>query len=94
MGQILYVGKAKPLINRLYSHYKESFQEVPGDTKDKRWYRFFNLYQEEFEVYWCELEDEHCRQIVEKMLDVVLKPTFNWGNQSISSGKTSTNFTI
>ncbi|WCN36479.1 GIY-YIG nuclease family protein [Aneurinibacillus uraniidurans] len=93
MGQILYVGKAKPLINRLYSHYKESFQEVLGDTKDKRWHRFFYLYQGELEVYWCELEDEHCRQIVEKMLDVVLKPIFNWENQSISLGKTSTTFT-
>lgn len=39
--EILYIGKGKPLKNRLYSHYLESFQPVPGDTKDQRWHRFF-----------------------------------------------------
>jgi hypothetical protein len=35
-GQVLYVGKGKPLKSRLWSDYLENFQTVKGDTKDNR----------------------------------------------------------
>jgi len=44
-GKIIYVGKGKPLYNRLKNHYRSSFEEVPGDTKDKIWHRFFKKYR-------------------------------------------------
>jgi len=76
-GEILYIGKGKPLKNRLYSHYLESFQPVRGDTKDQRWHKFFLKHQGLLDVYWLELEGEKDRQIIEKMLDYLLKPLFN-----------------
>jgi hypothetical protein len=72
----LYIGKGKPISGRLVSHYRESFQEVPGDTKDKKWHRFFSKQQGNLHVYWKELEGEENRKIVESMLDYVLKPAF------------------
>ncbi|CAG9606882.1 GIY-YIG nuclease family protein [Pseudoneobacillus rhizosphaerae] len=75
-GEILYIGKGKPLKNRLYSHFLESFQPVKGDTKDQRWHPFFLKHQGEHDVYWIELETEKDRQIIEKMLEYVLNPLF------------------
>ena len=76
-GEILYIGKGKPLKNRLISHYIESFQPVSGDTKDQRWHKFFSQHQGIMEVWWIELEGEKERQIIEKMLDNLLKPLFS-----------------
>jgi hypothetical protein len=73
---VLYIGKAKPLRIRLLSHYRESFEEVPGDTKDKRWHRFFSSKQGKLKVFWIEVEGEESRRIVEQMLDFVIKPKF------------------
>ncbi|WEG11099.1 hypothetical protein PU629_13055 [Pullulanibacillus sp. KACC 23026] len=50
--EILYIGKGKPLKKRLYSHYLETFQPVPGDTKDQRWHQFFIKNQGELDVFW------------------------------------------
>lgn len=75
-GGILYVGNAKPLKGRIWSHYLESFQTVRGDTKDNRWHRFFSSHQGKVTVYWMELEDEPIRQIVEQTLALGLKPAF------------------
>jgi hypothetical protein len=75
-GEILCIGKGKPLKNRLYSHFLESFQPVKGDTKDQRWHPFFLKHQGELDVYWIELETEKDRQIIEKMLEYVLNPLF------------------
>ncbi|MCL6599818.1 MAG: hypothetical protein K6T81_13945 [Alicyclobacillus macrosporangiidus] len=75
-GTVLYIGKAKPLKNRLWSHYLESFQTVKGDTKDNRWHRFFSSYQGRLIVHWLELEDEDIRQLVEHMLTIQLAPAF------------------
>lgn len=75
-GEVLYIGKAKPLKGRLQSHYRESFEEVPGDTKDKRWHRFFLTHQGKLLVYWREVEDEGARAIIEKMLTYVSPPLF------------------
>jgi hypothetical protein len=41
----LYVGKGKPLVNRMKSHYREAYEKVPGDTKTHRWHRFFSQEQ-------------------------------------------------
>lgn len=67
-GDIIYIGKGKPIASRLISHYVESFQPVRGDTKDKKWHRFFKSYQGELTVYWKELEEDHDRRIVEAIL--------------------------
>ncbi|MCC5910862.1 MAG: hypothetical protein JJT76_10540 [Clostridiaceae bacterium] len=75
--KILYVGKGKPIINRVISHYRESFKPVSGDTKDKRWHRFFKTNSGTVRVYWKELEGESERKVVEKMLDIILNPKFN-----------------
>jgi len=75
-GTIMYVGKGKPLFDRIKNHYVSSYQEVPGDTKDKRWHRFFLSHQGKIRIYWKELEDEETRQVVEKMLGYVLSPIF------------------
>lgn len=75
-GEILYIGKGKPLWNRLWSHYLESFQSVSGDTKNQRWHRFFSSHQGRLLVRWIELEDEALRQIVEQILTVQFRPSF------------------
>ena len=75
-GTVLYVGKAKPLKNRMWSHYLESFQTVKGGTKDNRWHRFFSSHQGTVIVYWAEIEDEEVRKILERMLTLELMPLF------------------
>lgn len=75
-GQVVYVGKGKPLKNRLWSHYLESFQVVKGDTKNNRWHRFFSSHQGELIVHWIELEDEDNRKMIEQMLTMQLNPAF------------------
>lgn len=72
----LYIGKAKLLFDRIKSHYIESFEPVPGDTKDMRWHRFFAGNQGDVLVYWKEFESEEERQIVELLLTKILKPFF------------------
>jgi len=75
-GIILYVGKGKSLFDRIKNHYISSYQEVSGDTKNKKWHRFFSSNQGKLRIYWKELEDEKTRQVIEKMLDYILEPTF------------------
>lgn len=75
-GAVLYVGKAKPLKSRIWSHYLESFQPVKGDTRDNRWHRFFSSHQGPVTVYWAEIGDEDIRQITERMLTLELTPLF------------------
>lgn len=77
-GIVLYIGKAKQLRNRLHSHYRESYETVPGDTKDHRWHRFFLEHQGELNVYWIEIEDEESRRIIEQMVDYIVNPSFNF----------------
>ena len=76
-GDVLYIGKGKPLKNRLFSHYLESFQPVKGDSKDQRWHKFFQKHQGTVDVFWLELETEKERQLIEKMLDYLLDPLFS-----------------
>ncbi|MBU3918873.1 hypothetical protein KKC63_03140 [Patescibacteria group bacterium] len=76
-GIILYVDKGQPLFNRIRNHYISSYQEVSGDTNNKRWHRFFSSHQGKLRIYWKEMEGEETRQVIEKMLDYALKPQFN-----------------
>ncbi len=76
--KIIYIGKASSLFGRIKNHYVSSYQEVKGDTKDKRFHRFFSFNSGKLKVYWKKQEDEKIRQIIEKMLDHTLNPTFNF----------------
>lgn len=78
-GDVVYVGKGNPLRYRLFSHYRESFEEVPGDTKTKRWHKFFSQkkYSGEVDIFWKEVVDEDARKVIEKMLAYVLSPEFD-----------------
>jgi excinuclease UvrABC nuclease subunit len=76
-GKILYVGKGNPLKNRLYSHYRESFEKVPGDTADNLWHKFFSSHKGELMVYWQQVKSEDERKILERMLEYVLNPRFS-----------------
>lgn len=91
-GGVLYIGKGKPLKNRLYSHYLESFQPVKGDTKDQRWHKFFLKHQGVVDVFWLELETEKERQLIEKMLDYLLDPLFSKPVKSLIPSNTNQSF--
>ncbi|PRR84523.1 GIY-YIG nuclease family protein [Clostridium vincentii] len=77
-GDYLYIGKAKPLSNRIRNHYVESYKPIPDNCpKEKsRWDRFFAEYNGEVEIYWREFESEEERQLVEIILTKLLKPVF------------------
>ena len=67
-GEVLYIGKGKPIFNRIKSHYIESYREVGGDTQDKKWHRFFSKYNGPVTAYISEIEREADRKIVEMVL--------------------------
>jgi excinuclease UvrABC nuclease subunit len=74
--EVIYIGKGKPIKNRILSHYDECFKSVRGDTSNQRWHRFFCSNQGELTVCWIKLEDEDNRKIIEQNLTFVLKPKF------------------
>jgi len=73
----IYVGKGKPLFERLKIHYQSCYRPVSGDTSSKRWHRFFSEHCGELTVYWKEVEPETDRQVFEIVLTHVLSPKFN-----------------
>lgn len=77
--KIIYVGKGKPLFNRIKSHYLLAHQKLSGDTKDNLWHKFWyskrNLGR--LKIYWKEQKEERIREIIEKMLHYTLNPTFD-----------------
>ena len=77
-GDFIYIGKDKPLSNRIRNHYVESYKPIPDNCpKEKsRWDRFFAEYNGEVEIYWREFESEEERQLVEIILTKLLKPVF------------------
>ena len=75
-SEIIYIGKGQPIFNRLKSHYREAFRAVSGDTKDKRWHRFFSSNTGKLTIYWIPVEDEATRKILELALHEHFKPTF------------------
>ena len=72
----MYIGKGKPIFNRVKSHYIESYREVGGDTEDNRWHRFFSTYNGPITVYVSEIEREADRKIIEMILQEFHKPVF------------------
>ena len=75
-SELLYVGKGRPIFNRLKSHYRESYEPVPGDTKDQRWHRFFSAHTGDITIYWISVEDETSRKIFELALQAHSQPSF------------------
>jgi hypothetical protein len=76
-GEVLYIGKGKPIFNRIKSHYIESYREVAGDTPDNKWHRFFNRYNGPVIVYVSEIEREADRKIVEMILQETHETVFS-----------------
>jgi len=76
-GEVLYIGKGNPIFNRVKSHYIVSYREVSGDTKDKRWHRFFSKYNGPITVYMFEIEREADRRIVEMILQETHETVFS-----------------
>jgi len=76
-GEILYVGKGKPLSYRIKDHYRKSYYEISEDANFKPWYEFFSSHQGRLKIYWRELKGEQNRTIVEQILDYVLNPKFD-----------------
>lgn len=74
-GDLLYIGKGKPISDRLYSHFIENYKQVSGDRTGK-WHRFFNTHHGILHIYWIELEDESIRKFVEHILTDELQPEF------------------
>jgi hypothetical protein len=76
-GEVLYIGKGKPIFNRVKSHYNESYREVSGDTKTKKWHRFFSKYNGPITVYISEIGREADRKIVEMILQEFHQTVFS-----------------
>jgi hypothetical protein len=76
-GKLLYIGKGKPLLNRLKSHYRESLKQQKEPTRAKRWYDFFSKHSGQITIYWIEVEGESTRMILEILLHKYYKPAFN-----------------
>ncbi|MDP6397175.1 MAG: hypothetical protein QF712_05685 [Candidatus Marinimicrobia bacterium] len=74
---ILYIGKAKSLLDRLFSHYRESFEAVSGDTKTNKWHRFFSKYNGKVKIFWYKVEKEPDRKIFEIMLQEIYRTKFD-----------------
>jgi len=70
-GKLLYVGKAKKLKDRLFSHYRESFYKSKKTDKAYAWYKFFSKYSGPINVYWLPIEGDRQRRIVEEMIELV-----------------------
>jgi len=83
-NRVLYIGKGKPISNRIYSHFRESFEMVSGDTKYNKWHQFFSNKNNigMLKVYCLvldsnnEKESELDRQIIEKIITKVYQPEF------------------
>ena len=68
---LLYVGKAKKLKDRIFSHYREAFYKSKKTDKAYAWYKFFSKYTGTINVYWLPIEGDRQRRIVEEMIELV-----------------------
>jgi len=85
--EIIYIGKGKPIYNRIKSHYRESFQEVSGDTKLKTWHKFFSAYLGNLKLYIIEIKEEKDRKIIELMLQKIYQPSFEDFREKLEKGQ-------
>lgn len=74
-GNILYIGIGK-LVERIDSHFLESFKQVSGDRTGK-WHRFFSSHQGRLKVYWLEIQEREEQLLLESILTYYYKPLFN-----------------
>ncbi|MBT3245186.1 MAG: hypothetical protein HN352_18725 [Bacteroidetes bacterium] len=74
--EYIYIGKGKPIFNRLKSHYRESFKEPRKDGKGGRWNAFFSQYIGELSIYWIPVEEEVDRKTLEIALHETIETTF------------------
>jgi len=66
----VYIGKAKNLYSRIYSHYRESFSGIGV------WQEFFSMYKCELIVLWREIESDRQRRAIEEMIEDVTPSIF------------------
>lgn len=72
----MYIGKGKPLLNRIKSHYNESYRPVGRGDMGGRFQKFFSSNSGLVKVYYKEVDGELNRQIIEAMLKCVCSPMF------------------
>jgi len=75
--KLLYVGKAKKLKDRIFSHYKEAFYIPKEKDKSRAWPDFFAKYAGNLTVYWIEVSVEEERKIGEQMIKYIKQSEFN-----------------
>ena len=87
--EVLYVGKAKKLFNRIKCHYDESIFEAQGlkkgllgDSKKGLYPAFFNKELKQgkemytVRIVWIEIDNEWERRLIEDALHITLQPKF------------------
>ncbi|MEO8664658.1 MAG: hypothetical protein ABI462_04100 [Ignavibacteria bacterium] len=76
-GCLLYVGKARKLLTRIFSHYCESFCEIKENDKAAAWPAFFSKHCGDLKVYWIEIQYDRPQRIVEEMIEYYLQSQFD-----------------
>jgi hypothetical protein len=75
---IIYIGKGKPIFNRIKSHY----YATKGKEKAPAWKQFFEYMTDDMTVYWYEVNHldevvgEQAREVLERLLQIKYKPLF------------------
>jgi len=75
---IVYIGKGKPIFNRIKSHY----YATKGKEKAPAWKQFFEYVTDDITVYWFEVDNtdpiigEQTREVLERLLQIKYKPLF------------------
>ena len=77
INELLYIGKAKKLQNRIFSHYLEAFYIPKITDKSRAWPDFFAKYAGELKVYWIDIAIEEERKIIEQMIEYIKRSKFN-----------------
>lgn len=73
-GEVLYVGKAKNVYSRLFSHYQEYLKKPKWDLQGL-YHKFFSMYST-ITIHYLHVASESDRSLFEIMLHEVLKPKF------------------
>jgi hypothetical protein len=75
-NKLVYVGKAKNLSDRAYSHYLETFKKVRGD-KAGVWHRFFSRNAGRLKLLWMSIDGDRERYVIEQMIESVVQSKFD-----------------
>jgi hypothetical protein len=76
---IIYIGKGKPILRRVRSHYKAT----QGVEHAPAWREFFKLINTDITVYWYSIDHpepfiaEQYREALERLLQIKYKPLFD-----------------